>query len=103
MITKEECTVALENLKNGYRWMLPSGENAFDKSVSILKELINAHFELIEKATPKKTIWNKSGGFYECPNCTLSLEYVYDLHKRIDSEFECCPYCGQALDWSEEE
>ena len=31
---------------------------------------------------------------YECPNCNSHIFHVFDSEK-------CCIYCGQALDWSE--
>lgn len=31
---------------------------------------------------------------YKCPNCNGHIFHVFDSEK-------CCKYCGQALDWSE--
>lgn len=31
---------------------------------------------------------------YKCPNCNSHIFHVFDSEK-------CCKYCGQALDWSE--
>ena len=31
---------------------------------------------------------------YKCPNCNSHIFHVFDSEK-------CCIYCGQALDWSE--
>lgn len=33
---------------------------------------------------------------YDCPSCNVSYELDYD-------KYDCCPNCGQALDWSGEE
>jgi hypothetical protein len=47
--------------------------------------------ELVERATPKKVIYeNNDSGIGECPNC----------RERIFTP-DFCPNCGQALDWSE--
>ena len=32
---------------------------------------------------------------YKCPNCNSHIFHVFDSEK-------CCKYCGQALDWSED-
>ena len=57
---------------------------------------------LVERATPKKpeiTIYNGL-----CPNChqAFGLERTRQAMLR-PRWFSFCPYCGQALDWSEEE
>ncbi len=31
-----------------------------------------------------------------CPNCNSKFDLGYD------EQTECCPYCGQALDWGDE-
>lgn len=31
---------------------------------------------------------------YKCPNCNSHVFHVFDTEK-------CCQYCGQALDWSD--
>lgn len=31
---------------------------------------------------------------YKCPNCNSHIFHVFDTEK-------CCQYCGQALDWSD--
>ena len=71
--------------------------------------------ELVDKATPKKPIHDiicdsyDEDGFSEsfeyevkkCPNCNV---YLYDESEGLDfSELPHCPYCGQAIDWSEED
>lgn len=62
--------------------------------IESVKVAINA----LEKQIPKKLI---STGQYVsgcCPNCK---KYISDWLEY--SKFMCCPYCGQKLDWSEEE
>nr|DAV75071.1 MAG TPA: putative hydrogenase nickel incorporation protein [Caudoviricetes sp.] len=57
--------------------------------------------ELVDKATPKKPDVNINNGY--CPNChqTFGLERTKEAMIR-SRWFSFCPYCGQALDWSEE-
>lgn len=70
--------------------------------------------ELVDKATPKKLIHDIVSDSYDedglpesfeyevrkCPNCR---EHLVDESEDIDfSELPYCPYCGKALDWSEE-
>ena len=54
--------------------------------------------ELIEKATPKKAIavkgWND---LYICPSCDENF------FKGSMFLTTYCPYCGQSIDWSEED
>lgn len=59
--------------------------------------------ELVEKATPKKPIEQRTWTYDEipytalCPNCKENLGYE---SKRLYKHY---PTCGQALDWSEED
>lgn len=78
-------------------------------------ELLIESFEnLSYKATPKKLIHDivsdsyDEDGFPEsfeyevrkCPNCR---EHLVDENEDIDfSELPYCPYCGKALDWSDQ-
>jgi hypothetical protein len=57
--------------------------------------------ELVDKATPKKPEITIHNGF--CPNChqAFGLERTKEAMLR-PRWFSFCPYCGQALDWSEE-
>ena len=48
----------------------------------------------LEKATPKKRKIYAPLGLELCPTCGK------DTYREF---FKYCPYCGQALDWSEEE
>lgn len=47
--------------------------------------------EALEKQIPKKPQLDKC---YKCPNCNSHIFHVFDNEK-------CCMYCGQALDWSD--
>lgn len=57
--------------------------------------------ELIDKATPKKAILvhNYDGYVYECPNCHNDFRPNYFAN---DITWKGCPYCLQALDWTED-
>lgn len=60
--------------------------------------------ELVDKATPKKPNYEADGydengeliyDTWICPNCDKKYEVDYD-------EYDHCPNCGQAIDWSDE-
>ena len=63
------------------------------------KDLYNDHHlewantlqELVDKATPKKPEQFGNNGY--CPKC----------HYLVHSFYEYCCWCGQALDWSDED
>lgn len=56
------------------------------------KNWINTLQQLVDKETPKKPIKHYKS-FYRCVNCE---EIFQNYHYQ-----NCCPYCGQKLDWSE--
>ena len=61
-----------------------------------VKEALEIGIEAIDKQIPKKII-KEEGGKIRCPNRhNIPLEY-----KR--GKMPYCPFCGQKLDWSEEE
>ena len=57
--------------------------------------------ELVDKAAPKKPDVNINNGY--CPNChqAFGLERTKEAMIR-PYWLSFCPYCGQAIDWSEE-
>ena len=66
---------------------------------------INILLELVDKATPNKPSYEADGydengeliyDTWICPNCDKKYEVDYD-------EYDHCPNCGQAIDWSDEE
>lgn len=72
---------------------------AFEKEDEVIRILQ----ELVDKATPKKvlylTIVDTPDNTYlngNCPNC----HYIVDSTNMVE---KYCQYCGQALDWSEDE
>ena len=81
--------------------------NYFRKYVQTSKEKVflfksaKALQELVDRATPKKPDVNINNGY--CPNChqAFGLERTKEAMIR-PRWFSFCPYCGQALDWSEE-
>lgn len=102
MLTKEKCNLAIECLKisalegthsNNRKYVLNNYEE--------IKQLINEHFELVEKATPKKPIEKPSfASGYKCPNCESNI-VLHGSHEICPTP--CCSWCGQALDWSKED
>lgn len=84
-------------------------QEAFKYFVSSLHESehesedIKALRELCEKATPKKPSYEGDGysdghivlDTWICPCCGKDYEVDYE-------EYDYCPNCGQAIDWSQE-
>lgn len=63
--------------------------------------------DLCDRATPKKPIMKPTQGIdaeaasvLSCPTCGNSIVNVWN---RADYKPNYCHYCGQALDWSDEE
>lgn len=55
--------------------------------------------EALEKQIPKKPKGDyHSVPHYRCPSCNSAVKVFEDAH-----EYHWCLYCGQALDWSDEE
>lgn len=87
---------ALETLCN----MLKEGELIFSQVVE-REEAIERLQELVEKATPKKPIEKPSfASGYKCPNCECNI-VLHGSHEICPTP--CCSWCGQALDWGEED
>ena len=67
------------------------------KQLGILEEVREA----VEKQDPKKVeIWN---GQAMRPNCRSLFGNMSDIRKLIAWDMPHCKFCGQAIDWSEEE
>ena len=75
---------------------MPVYKNEIDKHIKALEELV-------EKETPKKPYLLNYGGYkienWKCPNCNS----IVSLRKRELNFPNRCKYCGQKLDWSEED
>lgn len=68
-------------------------DDVFLQDIEALKVGITA----LEKQIPKKVIWeNEIFSWAYCPNCGS------DMCDKYNDEFQFCPDCGQALDWSDE-
>lgn len=62
---------------------------------SMMSDVIDAQdiaIEALEKQTPKKPVWQ---AYNCCPMCKAQVFYIL-------RNYNYCPNCGQALDWSEE-
>lgn len=57
---------------------------------------IETAIQALEKQIPKKPIEEKKW-LFSCPNCGSGNVEEWCLNRH-----NCCPDCGQALDWSEE-
>ncbi len=66
-------------------------------------EVLETAIRVAEKQIPKKPDYEGDGcdndgniicNTWICPNCEEHYEVDYD-------NYECCPHCGQRLDWSE--
>lgn len=75
---------AYENIKN---------ECAKYHNFDIIDDFITLN-ELVDKATPKKTK-NRTTWNARCPSCDELFVFCEDRKRPY------CQYCGQALDWSE--
>ena len=83
--------------------------NTDDFEMRISKDCYKLIIEALDKQIPKKprhvdTRFRHHGRkisdgssldkCYKCPNCNSHIFHVFDSEK-------CCKYCGQALDWSD--
>ena len=55
------------------------------------KQIPKKHFVMINKVNQREL---------NCPNCDAFHGYYGDVYIPSNSEF--CPWCGQAIDWSDE-
>ena len=81
---------AFNNLKS-----LCSSSYYYKKDIALLRELV-------DKETPKKPIKFKYKLLYgwACPHCAKDIA---NNRKQKRKNIKYCPYCGQKLDWGEEE
>ena len=83
--------------------------NTDDFEIRISKDCYKLIIEALDKQIPKKpryvdTRFRHHGRkisdgssldkCYKCPNCNSHIFHIFDSEK-------CCKYCGQALDWRE--
>lgn len=70
---------------------------------SMLEDDLKTLQELVDKATPKEpdkvidTFCDDTWEYYFCPNCEKEVE----CENAVD-DTPYCPFCGQALKWSEQ-
>ena len=81
---------------NKYQEALNNAKRAYVESEHYDEEDFRLLQELVDKATPKKPHFLNYGGYqignWKCPSCDLSV-----------TQDNFCAYCGQQLDWSDEE
>lgn len=91
---------AIKTLKHHYAWLKQSWKPYPDQKVL---DAIETAVSALEKQIPKKPTYDGDGyapdGTFVweewiCPNCGSRYELEYD-------EYNFCPLCGQAIDWSE--
>ena len=88
---------ALDELKRAKETLYPlvtmyDSTGLSDEAAMTLNDIIPTFEELVDRATPKKPnaiFRNVSAGICECGQF-------------IKQEYKCCPYCQQALDWTNE-
>ena len=83
--------------------------NTDDFEMRISKDCYKLIIEALDKQIPKKPRYvdkrfrhhgrkisdgSSLDECYECPNCNSHIFHVFDSEK-------CCKYCGQALNWSD--
>ena len=85
-MTESEAKVILES------------EYKFHGECSVFGEALTMAINALEKQMPKKLINTCQYVSGCCPNCK---KYISDWLEY--DKFMCCPYCGQKLDWSDEE
>ena len=88
-----------KDLAEDYRMVLHEAKSMGCNKIKALHNIPLKNMEMIvqalEKQIPKKVV--KDGKWsYKCPCCGSRYEIDYD-------EYDFCPNCGQAIDWSEKE
>ena len=86
-------------------------EHDYAQLVTYVNKALNLGIEALKKQITKKPIFvdtrfrhhgksisqgSSLSKCYKCPNCNSHIFHTFDSEK-------CCVYCGQALDWSDEE
>ena len=79
------------------------GKKEYLKYIPEYVEALEMAIEALEKQIAKKPDFEGDGydcsgnlvyDTWICPNCEADYEVDYE-------EYECCPKCGQAIDWGE--
>lgn len=89
----------MNKYQESWNFLMGDGKMNVDK----WGESLDTIHELVEKATPKEGVlgYNNFGdSTLCCPNCKKTIVNVWS---KADYKPNYCHYCGQALDWSEED
>lgn len=99
-MTENEASKTIEALSDFNKQVTAKADGAYQSTVG--KIACNMAIQALEKQIPKKP--NLEGDGYAdgllvydtwiCPCCEKHYEVDYD-------EYDYCPNCGQAIDWSE--
>lgn len=96
-MTNEE---AINELKNRY---LRISAFAYKEQCNKANEALDIAIQAVEKQIPKKITHEAT--IYKCctcPNCKNVVdEYTEFLGKKVRVTYAYCHYCGQKLDWSD--
>lgn len=85
------------------KWVFSMAVNT-GHTTNVDKEYNDLLKELVDKATPMKPatiMYQGQISNFNCPVCEYALGYK--VIGFLDKYKSYCPYCGQALDWSEDE
>lgn len=74
-----------------YTEMLIVCKEALDKQIPKKPQYVDTRFRHHGREISDGSSLDKC---YKCPNCNSHIFHVFDSEK-------CCKYCGQALDWSD--
>lgn len=66
-------------------------------------EFLDVAIAAMEKQIPKKPFKPFGTHSYKCSNCWKFVAHEVDDNFDLANLAEWCPYCGQALNWSEVE
>ena len=105
----EEQAKLIKQIAEDYNAVLKEAKSMGCKNIKALYNIPIENMELIvqalEKQTPEIPAYEGDGYDQEgniifdewlCPCCNARYEVDYD-------EYDFCPYCGQSIDWSEQE
>lgn len=77
--------------------------SAFNSDNSPLTKALDVAIKATEKQIAKKPFQPFGTHSYKCSNCWQFVAHEVDDNCDLTSLAEWCPYCGQKLDWSDEE
>ena len=93
-VTNEKITEILDRCKGRFGWVQIHIDTEENYLLMPLTDLV----ELLEKQIPKKPVNYDSVPHSRCPVCNNAVKVFEDAH-----EHHYCLYCGQALDWRDED